>query len=71
MTTPTADRGQPWARACGLLGGCATTLAGVIQQVDPDVIVVRAVVAALAIGIVVAMFRIVINALPGGNTEEE
>lgn len=71
MTTSTADRGQPWGRACGLLGGCATTLAGVVQQVDPDVIVFRATVAAIAIGAVVGLFRAVVQALPAHERDEE
>lgn len=59
MTISTAQPGQPWARACGLLGGCATTIAGVMQSVDPDVILFRATIAAVGVAIVVRMFCVV------------
>ncbi len=56
MTTSTAQPGQPWARASGLLGGCVATIAGVAQSVDPDVIVYRATLAAVAVAIAVRFF---------------
>ncbi len=59
MTTSTAQPGQPWARASGLLGGCATTIAGVAQSVDPDVIVYRATVAAITVAVIVRVFILV------------
>jgi hypothetical protein len=60
MTTSTAERGQPWARACGLLVSCGTTLAGVLQQVDPDVILTRATVSGIAVTSIVAVFRSIV-----------
>ncbi|HVJ87457.1 MAG TPA: hypothetical protein VM452_17490 [Caulifigura sp.] len=59
MTTSTAQPGQPWARASGLLGGCATTIAGVAQSVDPDVIVYRATVAAITVAVIARVFVLV------------
>ncbi|HVJ68200.1 MAG TPA: hypothetical protein VM510_09465 [Caulifigura sp.] len=59
MTTSTAQPGQPWARTCGLLGGCATTIAGVAHSVDPDVIVFRSSVAAVTVAIIVRAFCII------------
>jgi hypothetical protein len=59
MTTSTAHSGQPWARAAGLLGGCATVIAGVARSVDPDIIVYRATMAAVGIAIIVRLFFIV------------
>jgi hypothetical protein len=59
MTTSTAQPGQPWARACGLLGACAATIAGVMHSVDPDVILFRATVAAIGVAVFVRMFCMV------------
>jgi len=59
MTTSTAQPGQPWARTGGLLGGCATVIAGVVRSVDPDVIVFRATIAAVTVAIIVRLFCIV------------
>jgi hypothetical protein len=56
MSASTAHPGQPWARASGLLGACAATLAGVAQSVDPDVILFRATVSAIAVAVVVRVF---------------
>jgi hypothetical protein len=67
MTTSTADRRQPWGRACGLLGACVATLAGVFQHMDPDVILVRAVVSGSVIAAAVHLVRSLINAF---ETEE-
>ena len=62
MTTTTAQPGQPWARACGLLGGCAATIAGVMHSVDPDEILFRASIAAIGVAVVVRMFCVVCEA---------
>ena len=59
MTTSTAQPGQPWARASGLLGGCATTIAGVAHTVDPDVIVYRATIAAVTVAVIVRVFCLI------------
>ncbi len=63
MTTSTAQPGQPWARAGGLLAGCAATIAGVAQSVDPDVILFRATVSAVGVAVVIRLFCVVFNAL--------
>ena len=71
MTTSTAQPGQPWARACGLLGGCATTIAGVVHSVDPDVIVYRATIAAVMVALVVRAFCLVYQStLPVDDDED-
>jgi hypothetical protein len=61
MSTSTADRQQPWGRVCGLLGACIATLAGVFQQVDPDVILIRAAVCGSVVAVCVYAFRSVVN----------
>jgi hypothetical protein len=61
MTTSTAQSGQPWARAAGLLGGCATVIAGVVRSVDPDIIVFRATIAAVTVALVVRLFCVICN----------
>jgi len=71
MTTSTAQPEQPWARACGLLGGCATTIAGVAQSVDPDVIVYRATVAAITVAIIVRLFCILCESATPIDDEDE
>ena len=62
MTTSTADRRQPWGRACGLLGACVATLFGVFQQVDPDVILLRAMICGSVVCAAVWALRSVIAA---------
>jgi hypothetical protein len=71
MTTSTAQPGQPWARACGLLGGCAATLAGVAQSVDPDIIVYRATIAAVSIAIAVRLFCLVCQSAKPAEENDE
>ncbi|MBX3444718.1 MAG: hypothetical protein KF774_20125 [Planctomyces sp.] len=71
MTTSTAERGQPWGRACGLLGACAVTLGGVAQQMDPDVILYRSVIAGATISGIVFAFRCVVRGLQGTDDEDE
>jgi hypothetical protein len=63
MTTSTADRRQPWGRACGLLGASVATLSGVFQQVDPEVILARAMICGSVIALAVWIFRSVMNAV--------
>ena len=69
MTSSTAQPGQPWARAAGLLVGCATTIAGVARSVHPDVIVYRATIAAVTTAIIVRLFCLVCE--NAGPTEDE
>lgn len=72
MTTSTAQSGQPWARTAGLLGGCATVIAGVVRSVDPDIIVYRATIAAITVAIIVRVFCAVCDsAKPSEEDEDE
>lgn len=71
MTTSTADRGQPWGRACGLLGACGATLAGVVQQLDPDVILFRSTVTGAVVAAAVVVIRSLITAFDPGDPHEE
>jgi hypothetical protein len=72
MTTSTAQSRQPWARTAGLLGGCATVIAGVVRSVDPDVIVFRATIAAVTVAIIARLFCVVCDtAKPIDDDEDE
>jgi hypothetical protein len=71
MTTSTAQPGQPWARAAGLLGGCATVIAGVVHSVDPDLIVYRATIAAVGVAISVRLFCIICETTKPTEDEED
>lgn len=71
MATSTAQSGQPWARAAGLLGGCATVIAGVARSVDPDVIVYRATIAAVGVAVIVRLFCIVCDTTKPHDDEDE
>jgi hypothetical protein len=54
---PARDDGTPWGRAAGFLGGCAVTLIGVICGLEPEIILVRAVGAGLATGLIASTAR--------------
>lgn len=41
---------RPWGRAVGLVTGCAVTLVGVVTNVSPHVIAMRAVVSGVLVG---------------------
>jgi hypothetical protein len=43
---------QPWGRMIGLLAASGAILIGMVRDLNPDVIVVRALVAGVVIGIV-------------------
>lgn len=58
---------QPWGRLTGLLAACGTIAAGVWRDLDPDVILLRATVAGIAVGSIVAFVLHFISQIP---TEE-
>lgn len=58
---------QPWGRLSGLLAACGAIAAGVWHDLDPDVILGRAAVAGIAVGLIVAFVHRVISQIP---TEE-
>ena len=48
--TSNSTETRPWGRAVGLVTGCAVTLVGVVAEVSPHVIAVRAVCSAVLVG---------------------
>jgi len=44
---------QPWGRFSGLLAAAAAMLIGVLRNLNPDVILVRSIIAGIAVGTVV------------------
>ena len=71
MTTSTAQPGQPWARASGLLGGCATTITGVAHAVDPDVILYRATITAVAVALIVRVFCLICHSATPAEDDDD
>jgi hypothetical protein len=58
---------QPWGRLSGLLAACGAIVVGMARDLDPDVILLRAAVAGIAIGSIVALVLHLISQIP---TEE-
>lgn len=54
---------RPWGKASGLLAACFATLIGVACRLEPDVILMRAVVAGVAVGLLTAVVGSVLSAL--------
>lgn len=48
------DTSQPWGRLTGLLAACGATVIGITRDLDPDVILLRALVSGLVVGVVAA-----------------
>lgn len=46
---------QPWGRLTGLLAAAGAMLIGVLRNLDPDVILQRALISGLVVGIVVGL----------------
>lgn len=46
---------QPWGRLSGLLAAAGAMLIGVLRNLNPDVIVLRAIVSGTVVGIVVGL----------------
>jgi hypothetical protein len=46
---------QPWGRLSGLLAAAAAMLIGVVRNLNPDVILMRAVVSGVVVGMVVGL----------------
>ena len=61
MTTPTLP--QPWGRASGLLTACAVTGVGVCVKLDPDVILRRAAISAVVVGVTISVLVHMWNSL--------
>lgn len=59
-----ANPRQPWGRICGLLAACGVTLMGVVLGHDPDVILYRAVVAGIVIGVVALIVARAVASVP-------
>jgi hypothetical protein len=57
-TTP-----QPWGRMLGLLAASGAMLIGVVRDLNPDVILVRAVVAGIIIGAVAGVLSRVLTTI--------
>jgi len=55
----------PWGRITALLAACFATLLGVARGLDPDVILCRALFAAIVLGAVVAVATRMVAALAG------
>ncbi len=49
MSKSVSDR--PWGRLAGMLGGCYATLAGMWAGLDPEIILVRALIVAVVISV--------------------
>ena len=57
QTPQSSDHDKPWGRIVGLLAGCLVTLIGVAHGIDPGIILLRAVVAALLLGVLTAILN--------------
>ncbi|MCA9060001.1 MAG: hypothetical protein KDA85_15950 [Planctomycetaceae bacterium] len=55
-TPPPSMTQLPWGQAVGLLSFCAITLAGLVSQASPSVIVLRATTAGITTAIAVRSF---------------
>jgi hypothetical protein len=58
---------QPWGRLSGLLAVCGAITVGMARDLDPDVILLRAAVAGVAVAGIVALVLHLISHIP---TEE-
>ena len=54
---------RPWGRILGLLCGCIVTLVGVSSNLDPLLVLKRAVTAGLVVGLIGAIFTALVNRL--------
>jgi len=52
---------MPWGKITGFLSACVVTLIGVVRDIDPDVILVRALAAGVIVGIMSAMAGKIVN----------
>jgi len=53
----------PWGKMTGFLSACVVTLIGVVRDMDPDVILVRALGAGLIVGVMAAVAGRIVNRL--------
>lgn len=64
MMKKNKTRGNPWGAILGLCAWCLATLTGVWSGLEPDVILVRAVVAGLGVGLITSILaRLLSNLL--------
>lgn len=54
---------QPWGRLTGLLAAAGAMLIGVLRNLDPDVILQRALVSGLIVGLVVGLLSRILQSL--------
>ncbi len=54
---------QPWGRVIALLTACVVTLIGAFYGIDPEIILVRALVAGSVLGTLTTIIVHVLNAL--------
>lgn len=54
---------QPWGRMLGLLAASGAMLIGVVRDLNPDVIVVRALVAGVIIGAVAGVLTRILTSI--------
>jgi hypothetical protein len=54
---------QPWGRMLGLLAASGAILAGVVRDLNPDVILIRALVAGAIIGAVAGILSRVLTSI--------
>ncbi len=52
---------QPWGRIVGLLTACSVTLIGVARGIDPGIILLRAAIAAVLLGLLAALLNYLIS----------
>lgn len=58
-----SERSTPWGRVCALLAACFATLVGVASGLEPDVILLRSLLAAVAVGFVACATNATVRAL--------
>lgn len=54
---------QPWGRLTGLLAAAGAMLIGVLRNLDPDIILQRALVSGLIVGLVVGLLSRILQSL--------
>lgn len=52
---------RPWGRIVGLLAACFVTLIGVARGIDPGIILLRAAVAAVVLGLLAALVNYLVS----------
>ena len=60
-TSQTHSRRQPWPSVAALLTACVVTLLSIVRGVGPEVVLIRVVVAAVAVTVVVTVAETLIR----------